>query len=158
METPWTSSERTPEAYVLRHGEGGRETRDCADLPPDMPIEQHGIVLRRMEQQTYTNVPHLVTQHSPTGYEWGYSGSGPADLALNILEWQLRREGYRGETVPCFTRRCFRLAWDLHQAFKRDVIAACDREEAHIPLETVTDWLATSRLATTPLSRSRPSS
>ena len=23
--------------------------------------------------------------HSPTGFEWGYGGSGPADLALNIL-------------------------------------------------------------------------
>jgi len=24
-------------------------------------------------------------KHSPTGYEWGYLGSGPADLALSIL-------------------------------------------------------------------------
>jgi len=24
-------------------------------------------------------------RHSPTGYEWGYAGSGPADLALSIL-------------------------------------------------------------------------
>ncbi|MBA7530522.1 hypothetical protein ES705_22730 [subsurface metagenome] len=23
--------------------------------------------------------------HSPTGFEWGYLGSGPADLALSIL-------------------------------------------------------------------------
>ena len=23
--------------------------------------------------------------HSPAGFEWGYGGSGPADLALNIL-------------------------------------------------------------------------
>ena len=57
---------------------------------------------------TDTNVPHLVVHHSPTGYEWGYGGSGPADLALNILEWQLRREGYRGDTIPCFEGRCFR--------------------------------------------------
>ena len=26
-----------------------------------------------------------VECHSPTGYEWGYGGSGPADLALSIL-------------------------------------------------------------------------
>lgn len=24
-------------------------------------------------------------RHSPTGFEWGYLGSGPADLALSIL-------------------------------------------------------------------------
>lgn len=27
---------------------------------------------------------HIV-RHSPTGFEWGYGGSGPADLALSIL-------------------------------------------------------------------------
>lgn len=29
--------------------------------------------------------PQELRVHSPTGYEWGYGGSGPADLALNIL-------------------------------------------------------------------------
>ncbi|MGC9084405.1 MAG: DUF6166 domain-containing protein, partial [Anaerolineae bacterium] len=27
---------------------------------------------------------HIV-RYSPTGFEWGYGGSGPADLALSIL-------------------------------------------------------------------------
>lgn len=90
--------------------------QDFADLPLDLPMEAHGIVLRQVDQQTYTNVPHLVTQHSPSGYEWGYGGSGTADLALNILEWRLRREHYQGQTIPCFEGRCYRLAWDLHQA------------------------------------------
>jgi hypothetical protein len=26
-----------------------------------------------------------LRQHSPTGYEWGYAGSGPAQLSLAIL-------------------------------------------------------------------------
>jgi hypothetical protein len=125
--------------------------RIMADKPLDMPIEQHGIVLRRIDNELYTNVPHLVIHHSPSGYEWSYGGSGPADLALNILEWHLRREGYRGQTVQCFEGRCFWLTWHLHQAFKQDVIAACDRQEAHIPLETVTNWLATHRLVAEPV-------
>lgn len=35
---------------------------------------------------TVNNKPlkHRV-RHSPTGFEWGYLGSGPADLALSIL-------------------------------------------------------------------------
>jgi len=26
-----------------------------------------------------------VVRHSPTGFEWGYGGSGPADLSLSLL-------------------------------------------------------------------------
>jgi len=46
--------------------------------------------------------------HSPTGFEWGYEGSGPAQLALAILADLLvdDREAVR-----------------LHQKFKQDVIA-----------------------------------
>lgn len=35
---------------------------------------------------TVNNRPlrHQV-RHNPTGFEWGYGGSGPADLALSIL-------------------------------------------------------------------------
>ncbi|MGH2413464.1 MAG: DUF6166 domain-containing protein [Microcystaceae cyanobacterium] len=34
-----------------------------------------------------TNVPRSVVHHSPSGHEWSYGGSGPADLALDILNW-----------------------------------------------------------------------
>ncbi len=30
------------------------------------------------------HLPHLV-RHSPDGFEWGYPGSGPADLARSIV-------------------------------------------------------------------------
>jgi hypothetical protein len=36
-------------------------------------------------------VPHLV-HHSPTGMEFGYAGSGPADLALSLLTFHLGAE------------------------------------------------------------------
>lgn len=32
-----------------------------------------------------TNVQRSVYRHSPTGFNFGYGGSGPADLALNII-------------------------------------------------------------------------
>jgi len=34
-------------------------------------------------------------RHSPTGFEWGYLGSGPADLALSILWNYLGKEPSR---------------------------------------------------------------
>lgn len=50
--------------------------------------------------------------HSPTGFEWGYHGSGPAQLALAILADALGDD-----------KRASR----LHQPFKRKVIAGLDR-------------------------------
>lgn len=34
-----------------------------------------------------------VVKHSPTGYTWGYGGSGPADLALSLLTAALGDDG-----------------------------------------------------------------
>ena len=60
-----------------------------------------------------------VVHHSPSGFEWGYGGSGPADLALSILALVI---GDERETVGIFEgRTCGALAWQLHQLFKRDV-------------------------------------
>ncbi len=36
-------------------------------------------------------VPHIV-HHSPTGMEFGYAGSGPADLALSLLTFHLQAD------------------------------------------------------------------
>lgn len=33
-----------------------------------------------------------VVKHSPTGYSWGYGGSGPADMSLSILTDLIGRE------------------------------------------------------------------
>ena len=49
--------------------------------------------------------------HSPTGFEWGYGGSGPAQLALAILADHLNDDD---EAVA------------LHQDFKREVVANLD--------------------------------
>jgi hypothetical protein len=49
--------------------------------------------------------------HSPTGFEWGYHGSGPAQLALAIL---------------CDALEDDKRASRLHQPFKRNVIAGLD--------------------------------
>lgn len=53
-----------------------------------------------------------VRNHSPTGFEWGYGGSGPAQLALAIL------------CKHCGKDR----AQDLYQHFKREVIASLPHE------------------------------
>jgi hypothetical protein len=103
------------------------------DLLP-IPIAK-GIVITRTKDSSgdetiITNVPHAICHHSPTGYEFGYNGSGPADLALNCVQAILENTtGYKGEwmeidgTLGWGAGRCYRDAWSLHQRFKTDFIA-----------------------------------
>jgi hypothetical protein len=87
-----------------------------------------------------TNVPHLVVHHSPDGFEWGYAGSGPADLALNACQLYLNIIGYSGRKTKCYDGSCWTLAWFLHQDFKRAFIAGAPREGAVIPFEKMDAW------------------
>lgn len=38
-----------------------------------------------IEDGRVTGLLHHVVRHSPTGFSWGYAGSGPADLARSLL-------------------------------------------------------------------------
>jgi hypothetical protein len=64
--------------------------------------------------------------HSPDGFQIGYSGSGPAQLALALL----LEAGLENER-----------ALDLHQAFKRDWIATLPRHDVTLDIN-VAEWVA----------------
>lgn len=71
-----------------------------------------------------------LRNHSPTGFAWGYGGSGPAQLALAILaDVLLKKEA--GDT----------LAIRYHHDFKFDVIACLPNGEWTISAEFVRGWL-----------------
>lgn len=100
------------------------------------------VVLVRSEKNVIgTNVPHIVIQHSPAGYEWGYGGSGPSDLALNILNL-IVPPGSDGEPpVKCHEGQCSETAWRLHHDFKRRFIAAVPHEGMTIKGKDIAEWL-----------------
>jgi Family of unknown function (DUF6166) len=82
---------------------------------------------------------HVVC-HSPAGFECGYSGSGPADLALSILA-----DHFGEEPTPVQVRRGELRAWAPHQAFKRDMVASLHLhrgQRAVIAGEDLERWLA----------------
>lgn len=119
---------------ICRHkvgrGSGQGQEEDIADRTIGSPLEAGIIIRRGADGVTETNVPHLVVEHSPSGYEFGYAGSGPADLALNLAEAILRREGYRGEEVKTWDGgRCLRLAYEIYQEVKWRWIATIERVE-----------------------------
>ena len=83
-------------------------------------------------------LPHVV-HHNPAGFEWGCSGSGPADLALSILSFVI---GDEPETVVIYQDgRCGARAWALHQPFKRDFVVGWGKNWA-ISVGQVRQWIA----------------
>ncbi len=70
--------------------------------------------------------PRTLCRHSPTGLEWGYGGSGPADLALNAL-YQMT-----GSLATAFRH---------YQAFKFRFVAGIDEEGGVIRRTEVDAWL-----------------
>jgi len=65
-----------------------------------------------------------IRNHSPTGPEWGYGGSGPAQLALALLVDVLgEHDGER-----------------LYQLYKRQVVAGFSHEGFAITAEAIEEW------------------
>jgi len=93
-----------------------------------LPINQRGVLLlsatdTEKGEGSYSNVPVSCLHHSPTGFSWGYEGSGPADLALNIVDYAIKELGMATQLpVKCYIGQCSGEAWLLHQDFKRDFI------------------------------------
>lgn len=100
-----------------------------------------------------------VYNHSPTGFEWGYGGSGPAQTALAILcdylgpapspavcpfcgsamrEWKCQEAqcGYDGNKDDKWA-----VPLRLRQRFKADVIAQADKPGFTIDGEALDFWI-----------------
>ena len=87
--------------------------------------KRENIQLVRSPESTAIGLDQHIVRHSPTGIEWGYGGSGPADLALSILTQ------YAGQEFA-----------DRHyQQFKFDVIASIPREGDTITAEKIEQWI-----------------
>lgn len=63
--------------------------------------------------------------HSPTGFNWGYGGSGPAQLALALLLEETTEDE----------------ALDLYQLFKFEVVANFAFEGWHLTSSKIRQWL-----------------
>lgn len=84
------------------------------------------IVCTRIDGRPQVNIPQRIKYHSPDGFEWGYGGSGPADLALNIL--------------ALFTDED--TAYRLYQDFKWEFIATLPTAGGEIKRDDILSWLS----------------
>lgn len=93
-----------------------------------------------------------VVRHSPDGFEWGFGGSGPADLALSILADALgpasRCAACRGDRevdgtlcLDCGGSGLSEALRETYQGFKWDVVAGLPRRFV-LPRAEVRRWLS----------------
>lgn len=83
---------------------GTRESGSCV-------VHVSGGGTRRKELPLRLN----VFNHSPSGFEWGYGGSGPAQLALAML-------------IEAFPDKSSDWVVRVHQAFKFKVVGSLSRD------------------------------
>lgn len=77
------------------------------------------------ERISLLNPRYDLYNHSPDGFEWGYGGSGPAQLALALLA---------DRTDDETTLR-------LYQQFKRDVIVRMEKRKWTLTSVEITKWI-----------------
>jgi hypothetical protein len=78
---------------------------------------------------------HDIRNHSPDGFEWGYGGSGPAQLALAILAHHLENMDRPKDLTP-----------KLYQDFKFRVIGAIPQKANwSITTTAIESWLEGER-------------
>lgn len=75
-----------------------------------------------------------LVNHSPDGFEWGYAGSGPSQLALAILTHHFHTTGDSQELADA-------KALALHHDFKAKLVATLPKEgwqlDSHVIADTV---------------------
>ena len=86
-------------------------------------VEQEG-------QQSRLPTRNDLRNHSPDGFEWGYTGSGPAQLAVAILAHAIGDD---------------ELAVRLYQQYKFQVIARLREESWSLDQQAVLDWVQEHR-------------
>tara|TARA_Y100000034_G_C6843039_1_gene381573 strand:- start:213 stop:665 length:453 start_codon:yes stop_codon:yes gene_type:complete len=88
-----------------------------------------------------TNVPLHAVHHSPEGFNWGYLGSGPSDLAMNIVEEILIINGHKGEKTQMYKGKIFNETSVLYHSFCEEFIAKFDKDGGSIPYTDALSWI-----------------
>lgn len=121
-------------------------------------MQDHGLVMKREEPgqgprgTVMTNVPHRVERGSPDGFEFGYGGSGPSDLALNAVEHLIRTlaeegtieppsERYTAENGDAQRGQVSKMAFQLSPTFKSKFVAPAPTSGGSVEYEILKDWL-----------------
>lgn len=115
-------------------------------------FQENGVIITANGQP----LEHII-HHSPTGMEWGYGGSGPADLALSILAHYLGEQMAVQRYLNAMNQPAG--TWDLtepaavrlYQRFKWAFVANFDREAWRLTGTQIAAWLWAQGITESPL-------
>lgn len=110
-----------------------------------------GIVARRVtlgeRRVVAANLPPL-RHHSDSGFDFGGTDGGSADLALSAVQVILNRLNFMGPTHQLADGGyVFALAWRLHPGFCEEFVAGGAGDELVIPWHAVVRWARRAMLS-----------
>jgi hypothetical protein len=97
------------------------------------PLQDENVVIYKFgNEEFWANLPLFLKEvnHSPTGFEWGYNGSGPAQLAYAILRTYFQGQKY----TPLASKW---LAQKHYQNFKNIFVASWKGDEWEIDSDNI---------------------
>ena len=90
-----------------------------------------------------SSLPQRHVHYAPMGFDWGFGGSGAADLALNVLARFLPLAPDASGVALRDGSSVSEAAWVWHQECKYDLIAPLPRAGGHLPAATIRAWIST---------------
>jgi hypothetical protein len=128
-------------------------TNRSANLSTEMSIYQvmlparltDGMIVRRVRVEDRlviaTNLPPL-RHNSDSGFDFGNSGPGAADLALSCVQALMVRSDYVGPTQKMWDgSRLYGLAVELHESFLAQFVVSAQGDELTISWNQALGWL-----------------
>jgi hypothetical protein len=140
-----------------------------ADTPPrprpeDVYVAYHGwprpdgttAVVIEFPPGNYQPLPHL-TRHSPAGFNCGYNGNGPRDLALSLLAHALDDPTVDRTALTRSHARCTETTPPLYQRFAEQVLTCLPRDRAwSLRREDILRWVSSEACSNARWTQHRP--
>ena len=106
------------------------------------PLRDYNTVIMKIgDAEFWGNLPLYLDEvnHSPTGFSWGFYGSGPSQLAYAILR------SYYVFVESLAISEAIRKAKNHYMRFKQDFVAKWHGEEWEVTSDQVAFWLSTEK-------------
>jgi hypothetical protein len=105
--------------------------------------EENRVWIKHDASEFWANLPLYLDEvnHSPTGFEWGYSGSGPSQLSYAILR------SYYVFCAKLDISEAIRKAKNNAFQFKGEFVSRWHGDEWEVTSEQITAWLRTIKEA-----------